>query len=229
MHIAPRYQTPFPSRLVSRRLQRLRRPLQLPDCTNASARKPSCFSSKNQSGCEKGSRCRRSGMGLRLLGSTDQDYKTRLFRLVLAVCLIPRLLRSGKHGCRRLQERREDAFGNVGGVLDFLLEIEIARSSIEACRPLRRSDSNDSTAANVKLDFDKIADGKGVTPAKFDLGYDKFGGLTDNPRRFAELVGHEFAHGLFAATDPAEGVNIQRMINERDQLLRTLPVKHRYP
>lgn len=72
----------------------------------------------------------------------------------------------------------------------------------------------DFTTATIRLDFNKISSGKGVTPAIFNLGYAKFGGLNDNPRRFAELVGHEFAHGLFAMFMPGVGTDIQQRVNE---------------
>jgi RHS repeat-associated protein len=72
----------------------------------------------------------------------------------------------------------------------------------------------DFTAATIRLDFSKVSNGKNVTPAEFNLGYDKFGGLNDNARRFAELVGHEFAHGLLATLVPGAATEIQRRIDE---------------
>jgi hypothetical protein len=68
------------------------------------------------------------------------------------------------------------------------------------------ADGKDFTAATIQLDFKKVLNGNGVTPADFDLGYSKFGGLNDNARRAAELVGHEFAHGIFALQHPMRQV-----------------------
>jgi RHS repeat-associated protein len=76
------------------------------------------------------------------------------------------------------------------------------------------ADGKDFTGATIRLDFNKIMNGKNVTPANFNLDYSKFGGLNDNARRFAELVGHEFAHGLFATFVPGVATEIQRRINE---------------
>jgi hypothetical protein len=82
------------------------------------------------------------------------------------------------------------------------------------------ANGKDFTAATIRLDFSKIMNGKGVTPADFDLGYSKFGGLNDNARRFAELVGHEFAHGLFATFVPGVATAIQRRINEGEDAFK---------
>jgi len=82
------------------------------------------------------------------------------------------------------------------------------------------ANGKDFTAATIRLDFSKIMNGRGVTPADFGLGYNKFGGLNDNARRFAELVGHEFAHGLFAMFMPGVGTEIQRRLNEGEDAFK---------
>ncbi len=87
-------------------------------------------------------------------------------------------------------------------------------------------DGKDFTAATIQLDFNKIMNGKGVTPAGFNLNYDKFGGLNDNARRFAELAGHELGHGIYATQNPADAANTQQLMNERQQILNG---PHKYP
>jgi RHS repeat-associated protein len=87
-------------------------------------------------------------------------------------------------------------------------------------------DGKDFTAATIKLDFSKIANGNGQKAADYGLGYVKFGGLNDNTRRFAELVGHEFAHGLFAMFMPQVGTEIQRRINEGNDAFASFRAKN---
>jgi RHS repeat-associated protein len=91
------------------------------------------------------------------------------------------------------------------------------------------ADGKDFTAATIKLDFNKVLNGNGVTPADFNLGYSKFGGLNGNARRMAELVGHEFAHGVFSLRNPADAAGNQQLGNDIDRMLNALPMKHRYP
>jgi len=76
------------------------------------------------------------------------------------------------------------------------------------------SDGRNFTAATIRLDFSKIANGIGVKEAGYGLNYKKFGGLNDDVRRDAELVGHEFAHGLFATFFPSQAVQIQQRMDE---------------
>ena len=91
------------------------------------------------------------------------------------------------------------------------------------------ADGRDFTAATIKLDFKKVLNGNSVTPADFHLDYNKFGGLNDNARRVAELVGHEFAHGVFALRNPFDASGNQQLGNDIDRMLGALPMKHRYP
>jgi RHS repeat-associated protein len=91
------------------------------------------------------------------------------------------------------------------------------------------ADGKDFTEAVIKLDFNKVKDGKGITAADFGLNFNKFGGLTDNARRFAELTGHEFAHGGYGIKNPADAVLIQQKVNDAQSALNALPIKGRYP
>jgi len=87
----------------------------------------------------------------------------------------------------------------------------------------------DFTAATIKLDFDKIKDGKGKTSAEFGLDYTKFGGLNANAQRFAELIGHEFAHGLFAQLAPNLATNMQHGLDSATQEMNAFREQHQKP
>jgi len=79
------------------------------------------------------------------------------------------------------------------------------------------------------LDFDKIKDGKGKTSAEFGLDYTKFGGLNANAQRFAELIGHEFAHGLFAQLAPNLATNMQHGLDSATQEMNAFREQHQKP
>jgi hypothetical protein len=91
------------------------------------------------------------------------------------------------------------------------------------------NDGRDFTRATIALSFEKVKDGAGVTPADYGLNFMKFGGLADNIRRFAELVGHEFEHGVFAIKNPAHEVETQRIVNDALSALAARPKKGPIP
>jgi hypothetical protein len=91
---------------------------------------------------------------------------------------------------------------------------------------------NDFSEAKVNLNFSVIKGINSTTQGDFDPSFQKYAGLLGKKGfipRLAETFGHEGSHGVFAIGDPAQGVNIQRLLNSRDAALGALPVKGRYP
>ncbi len=86
------------------------------------------------------------------------------------------------------------------------------------------ADGKDFTRATLQLDFKQIKNISSATPAEVDgfhVGFNKYGGLLDSPiYRLAETFGHEGAYGLFAIQDPAQGVGIQQLLNQRDSAMQ---------
>jgi RHS repeat-associated protein len=93
---------------------------------------------------------------------------------------------------------------------------------------------NDFSEAVIQLDFKKIKNLEG--PQDVDMkvpNFKKFEGLfgMDNAvvLRLAETFGHEAGHAIYALNNPAEGVKLQRLLNERDAAILALPPKTKYP
>jgi RHS repeat-associated protein len=76
---------------------------------------------------------------------------------------------------------------------------------------------NDFSEAKVELNFGVIKDMTSTTRGDFDSTFQKYDGLFGKNGfvlRLAETFGHEASHGVFAINDPAQSVNIQRLIND---------------
>jgi len=77
--------------------------------------------------------------------------------------------------------------------------------------------SNDFSEAKVELNFGVLKDMTSTTNGDFDPTFKKYDGLFGKNGfvlRLAETFGHEASHGVFSINDPAQGVNIQRLIND---------------
>jgi RHS repeat-associated protein len=76
---------------------------------------------------------------------------------------------------------------------------------------------NDFSEAKVELNFGIIKSMSSSTQGDYDPSFQKYAGLFGKNGfvlRLAETFGHEGSHGVFAQNDPAQGVNIQRLIND---------------
>jgi RHS repeat-associated protein len=76
---------------------------------------------------------------------------------------------------------------------------------------------NDFSEAKVELNFGVIKDISSTTQGDYDPSFQKYAGLFGKNGfvlRLAETFGHEANHGIFAQNDPAQGVNIQRLVND---------------
>lgn len=92
--------------------------------------------------------------------------------------------------------------------------------------------SNDFSEAKVNLNFGVIKGISSTTQGDFDPSFQKYAGLFGKNGfidRLAETFGHEASHGVFAIDDPAQGSNIQHLLNTRDAALNALPRNARYP
>jgi RHS repeat-associated protein len=77
--------------------------------------------------------------------------------------------------------------------------------------------TNDFSEAKVSLNFNVIKGLDSTSLAKFASSFQKYDGLFGKDGfllRFAETFGHEASHGVFAIDNPAEGVNIQHLVDE---------------
>ena len=91
---------------------------------------------------------------------------------------------------------------------------------------------NDFSEAKVNLNFGVIKGISSTTQGDFDPSFQKYAGLFGKNGfidRLAETFGHEASHGVFAIDDPAQGSNIQRLLNARDAAMSALPMNGRYP
>jgi hypothetical protein len=82
---------------------------------------------------------------------------------------------------------------------------------------------NDFSEAVIELDFNKIKGIDRTTDADRVAGFKKFEGLLGGGKkadlRLAEVFGHEGSHAQVAINNPAEGVRLQKLLNERDAML----------
>ena len=79
------------------------------------------------------------------------------------------------------------------------------------------SGANDFSEAKVELNFGVIKGISSTTQGDYDPSFKKYDGLFGKNGfvlRLAETFGHEANHGIFAINDPAQGVNIQRLVND---------------
>jgi hypothetical protein len=90
-------------------------------------------------------------------------------------------------------------------------------------------DGKDFTEAKLTLDFDRVSGGNATSRDEYGLGFTMYGGLQDDDSRFAELVGHEFAHGEYAISHPGE-YNQYKGINDTLKFLfNNLPNAGKWP
>src|SRR5262245_16772682 len=82
---------------------------------------------------------------------------------------------------------------------------------------------NDFSEAVIELDFKKIKGIDRPTDADRVAGFKKFEGLLGGGKmadlRLAEVFGHEGSHAQKAINNPAENVKLQKLLNERDEML----------
>lgn len=82
---------------------------------------------------------------------------------------------------------------------------------------------NDFSEAVIELDFNKIKGIDRTTDADRVAEFKKFeellGGGKMADYRLAEVFGHEGSHAQMAINNPAEGVRLQKLLNERDAML----------
>ena len=91
---------------------------------------------------------------------------------------------------------------------------------------------NDFSEARIDLNFRTIKQINSTTPGDYDPSFQKYSGLLGGHGfilRSAETFGHEANHGIFGQLDPAQGSTIQKIMNDRDAAMRSLPLKGRYP
>jgi hypothetical protein len=91
---------------------------------------------------------------------------------------------------------------------------------------------NDFSEARIDLNFQTIKQINSTTPGNYDSSFQKYSGLLGRNGfvlRLAETFGHEANHGIFDQRDPAQGTAIQKILNDRDAAMRSLPLKGRYP
>ncbi len=88
---------------------------------------------------------------------------------------------------------------------------------------------NDFSEARITFDFKQIGSARPTTRGVIIDDFTKFEGLKSAEEKFAVVFGHESAHGTFALDNPAEGVRIQQLLNDRDAAFGALPTKGRYP
>jgi RHS repeat-associated protein len=77
--------------------------------------------------------------------------------------------------------------------------------------------SNDFSEAKVELNFGVIKGISSTTQGDYDPSFQKYAGLFGKNGfvlRITETFGHEASHGVFAINDPAQGANIQRLVND---------------
>jgi hypothetical protein len=76
---------------------------------------------------------------------------------------------------------------------------------------------NDFSEAKVELNLGVIKGISSTTIGDYDSSFQKYAGLFGKNGfvlRLAETFGHEANHGEFAINDPAQGSNIQRLVND---------------
>jgi hypothetical protein len=91
---------------------------------------------------------------------------------------------------------------------------------------------NDFSEARIDLNFRTIKQINSTTAGNYDSSFQKYSGLLGHNSyilRLAETFGHEANHGIFDQRDPAQGTAIQKILNDRDAAMRSLPLKGRYP
>ena len=91
---------------------------------------------------------------------------------------------------------------------------------------------SDFSEARIDLNFRTIKQINSTTAGDYDPSFRKYSGLLGSNGfilRLAETFGHEATHGIFGQRDPAQGTAIQKILNDRDTVMRALPLKGRYP
>jgi len=82
--------------------------------------------------------------------------------------------------------------------------------------------ANDFSKAKISLNFYSLRHLNNTTQGDFDSSFQKYGGLLrDYIRCLAETFGHEAAHAEYAIDNPSYAVSLQRMINDRDESMRS--------
>ena len=92
--------------------------------------------------------------------------------------------------------------------------------------------ANDFSEARIDLNFRTIKQINSTTAGDYDPSFQKYSGLLGRNGlifRLAETFGHEANHGIFDQRHPALGTAIQKILNDRDATMRSLPLKGRYP